>query len=187
MPENETATTPDKVLILKLPYSDMSRYDSSGRLKELAQPSEPAKQVTINPVKRFIVSTVGIFFLMIGLIGFGGGQNNLISIVCIFFGILVIWTFIARPEMQKRKAAPPSAARNPEVSISFKKQNIVMHSPFNQFKKEWSELNGYKKTKKGMHLNFSDGTEAYLPLEAFYEGELKALTALLQNKKIIQT
>ena len=188
MPENETANTPDEVLILKVPYSDMSRYDSSGRLKEMARPAEPAKQTTINPVKRFIVSTAGIFFLMVGLIGFGSGQNTLVGIVCIFFGILIIWTFIARPEIQKRKSAPPPAnAKSPEVSITFGRQAIVMRSPYNELKEDWSGLVQFKKTKKGVHLNFTDGIETYLPLDAFYEGELKTLMGLLQNKRIIQT
>ncbi len=174
--------SPDEVLILKVPYSDISRFDTEGRLKDLVKTPEPEKSTTINPVKRFVVSTVGLFFLMVGIIGLGSGQNNLVSIVCIFFGILIIWTFIARPEMQKRKAASSSAnTRNPEVSITFAKHAIVMRSPFHELTKDWSELAEHRKTKKGIHLNFTDGTETWLPLDAFYEGELKTLTALLQK------
>ena len=177
----------DEAFTLKVPFSDVSRYDSSGRMKELVKPAELPKQ-EMNPVKRFVVTTVGIFFLMVGLIGFGSGQNTLASIVCIFFGILIIWTFVARPEMQKRKAAAaPSEVKDPEVSIAFGKRSISMRSAHKELKKDWTELAEYRKTKKGMHLNFSDGTEAYLPADAFYGDELKTLTTLLQNKKIIQT
>ena len=185
MPENETADTLNDVLVLEVPYSDLSRFDTTGRMKELAKPGEPRKP-SMNPVKRFVISTLGIFFLMVGFIGFDSSQNLLISISCIFFGILIIWTFIAWPEMQRRKAAPPlSNGKNPEVSITFNKNTIVLRSPYNQLKKDWSELAEHKKTKKGFHFTFTDGIEAYLPLDVFYEGELKTLTTLLQNKKII--
>jgi hypothetical protein len=185
MPENNSADTPDEILILKLPYSDISRYDTTGLLSGLAKPPKP-QEPAMNPIKRFLITTGGVFFLMVGLIGFGSGQNILLGIACSFFGLLVIWTFVALPEMRKKKAALVSAdAKNPDVSITFARQNIVMRSPYNEFKKDWSELTGHKKTKKGVHLNFTNGTEAYLPLNAFYEGELKTLTTLLQNKKII--
>jgi hypothetical protein len=175
----------DDILTLKVPCSDISRYDTSGRLKELAKAAEPAK-VEVNPVKRFVVATAGIFFLMIGLIGFSSSTNTLISIVCIVFGLLIIWTFIVRPEMQKKKAAlSPSTTKNPEVSMIFGKQDIIMRSANNELRKDWSELTECRKTKKGMHFNFSDGIEAYLPLDAFYGDELKTLATLLQSKKII--
>lgn len=187
MPENTTTESLDEALVLKVPFSDISRYDSSGRMKELVKPAEPPKQA-MNPVKRFIVTTVGVFFLMMGLIGFGSSQNTLVSIMCIVFGLLTIWTFVGRPEMQKRKAAPAREdLKNPDISLGFGKQRIVMRSAYNELKKDWSELAAYRKTKKGMHFNFTDGTEVYLPLDAFYGDELKTLTTLLQNKKIIQT
>jgi hypothetical protein len=184
MPEIEFADNAE-VLTLKVPYSDISRYDTSGRLKELEKAAEPTKE-ELNLVKRFVVATAGIFFLMIGLIGFSSSANTLVSIVCIIFGLLIIWTFIARPEMQKRKAAlSPATTKNPEVSMIFGKHNIVMRSANNELRKDWSELAEYRKTKKGMHFTFSDGTEAYLPLDAFYGDEPKTLTTLLQSKKII--
>lgn len=184
MPENDLLDSPDEVLVLKVPYSDFSRFDATGRLKELAKAAEPVKNADFNPIKRFIISTAGIFFLMIGLIGLTGGQNTLISVVCVVFAILIIWTFVARPEIQKRKAAPSSAdAKDLEVSIAFSKNHIVISSPHIELKKDWSELAQYKKTKKGVHINFTDNAEAYLPLTAFYGDELKILTALLQNKK----
>jgi hypothetical protein len=175
----------DDILTLKVPYSDISRYDTTGRMEELAKAAKPAK-TELNPVKRFLVATAGIFFLMVGLIGFSSSTNTLVSIVCVFFGLLIIWTFIVRPEMQKKKAAlSPSTTKNPEISMIFGKQDIIMRSACNELRKDWSELAEYRKTKKGMHFNFSDGIETYLPLDAFYGDELKTLTTLLQNKKII--
>lgn len=186
MAEDQFTEIPDDVLILKVPHSDLSRFDTSGRLKELGKTAEPRKNAGMNPVKRFVVSTVGVFALMMGFIGLSGGQNNLISIVCMLFGLLIIWTFIGLPEMKKRRAAPsPADKKDPEVSMAFSRNYIVMRSPFHEMKKEWSELTQYKKTKKGVRLTFSDAAEAYLPLDVFYGDELKTLTALLQNKKII--
>ncbi len=183
MPDIEFADNDADVLTLKVPYSDFSRHDPSGQLKQLTDPPEP-EIPAMNPIKRFVVTTVGIFFLMVGLIGLSGGQNTLISIVCIFFGLLVIWTFIARPEMKKRKAASlKTKVKNPDVSISFTKQNIVMRSLYSELKKDWPELEEHRKTKKGVHLTFTGGTEVYLPLDAFYGDEVKTLTTLLQNRK----
>ncbi len=184
MPENETAESVDEILTLKVPHSDISRFDKSGLLKELTKAQEPAKDTALNPVKRFVASTIGIFFIMVGLIGLFGNDQLLISVLCIFFGILVTFTFIAKPEMQKKRES--AAKKNPggtEVSMIFNKHNIVMRSPYNELKKDWSELIQHKKTKKGMHFNFSDGIEAWLPLTSFYGDELKTLTSLLQDKK----
>lgn len=183
MPENE-AESQDSVLILKAPYSTISRFDKTGRLKELTKAAEPVKRIETNPVKRFVASTFGIFFIMVGMIGLFGNDQLLISVVCIFFGILVTFTFIAKPEMQKRREN--AARKNPggtEVSMIFHKHYIVMNSPHSELKKEWSELVQYKKTKKGIHFNFSDGIEAWLPLTSFYGDELKTLTSLLNDKK----
>ena len=187
MPENESSESHDSVLILKAPCSDISRFDKTGRLKDLAKEGAEnlqTKILRINPVKKFLAATVGIFFLMIGLIGLFGNDQVLVSGLCIFFGILVIWTFIAMPEMRKRKESPAQKnAGATEVSMIFNKHYIVMSSPYNELKKDWSELVQYKKTKKGIHFNFSDEIEAWLPLTSFYGDELKTLTSLLQHKK----
>ncbi|MBP1751092.1 MAG: hypothetical protein H6Q52_3631 [Deltaproteobacteria bacterium] len=185
MPDNESSESRDSVLILKASCSDISRFDTTGRLKDLEKKAqEPAKNTAENPVKKFLAATIGIFFLMIGLIGLFGNDQVLISGLCIFFGILIIWTFIARPEMQKRKESPAQKnAGATEVSMIFNKHCIIMSSPYNELKKDWSELVQYKKTKKGIHFNFSDEIEAWLPLTSFYGDELKTLTSLLQYKK----
>ena len=74
---------------------------------------------------------------------------------------------------KERKVAAQQNAGDTEVSMIFRKQNIVMSSPNNELKKDWSELAQYRKTKKGIHFNFADGTEAWLPLDAFYEANKK--------------
>ena len=192
MPENESAESQDSVLILKAPYSEMSRFDKTGRLKELTKAAEPVKSVETNNVKRFVASTFGIFFIMVGMIGLFGKDQLLISVVCIFFGILVTFTFIAKPEMQKRREN--AARKNPggtEVSMIFSKHYIVMSSPHSELKKEWSELNtGTKKasisilpmgsgsTQKNeerhpFQFRRRDRRRPVLPLIAFYGDELK--------------
>ncbi|MHB8109023.1 MAG: hypothetical protein ACYDHW_03200 [Syntrophorhabdaceae bacterium] len=181
MPQNQLIDTFNDVLTIIVPYSQISRYDRSGNLKPLANTIEPANSASINPVKRFIISTAGIFFLMVGLIGLLGNNSNLISVLCLLFGVLIIWTFLARPEIAKRKAAVSSRnAQDSEVSVLFNKLNIIMRSPHDEVKKDWSELAQYKKTKKGIHLNFNDGSEAWLPFTAFYGDELKQLTNLVE-------
>ncbi len=181
MSENQSAQPTESVLMLTVPYSDFSRFDGSGRLNELGNVSE-ASGKAMNPVKRFVVSTVGIFFLMVGLVGLSGGAN-LLSIMCICFGILIVWTFIGRPEIQRKKQKlAAKQGLDPEISVIFNKHNIIMRSQQSELKRDWSEFVQYKKTKRGIHLNFSDGTEAWLPLTSFYDGELKALTSLLDKK-----
>jgi hypothetical protein len=181
MPQNQLTDTPDDVLTIIVPYSQISRYDRSGNLKSLTKTTEPSDGAAMNPVKRFIISTAGIFFLMVGLIGLFGNNSNLISGLCLLFGVLIIWTFIARPEIKKKKAAVTSRnAEDSDISILLNKVAIIMRSPHNELKKDWSELVQYKKTKKGVHLNFNDGSEAWLPFTVFYGDELKKLINLVE-------
>ncbi len=63
MPENESSESQDSVLILKAPCCEISRFDKTGRLKDLAKKTqEPAKNTGENPVKQFLAATIGIFF-----------------------------------------------------------------------------------------------------------------------------
>lgn len=170
------------ILTINVPYSEISRFDKSGNLKVLTKVDEPPNNAAMNPVKRFIISTAGIFFLMVGLIGLFGQNATIASIACLVFGILIIWTFIARPEMQKKKAAVTSKnAEDADVSMIFGRQKVVIKSPYQELTKDWSQLAEYKKTKKGVHLNFVDGTEAFVPIGIFYDDESKRLTKLLES------
>lgn len=145
-----------------------------------AQPKHAAMSV----VKRFIISTIGMFCLMLGLTGLLGSNPDIFSVVWIILGLAIVWFFLAKPEMDKRRsAASPKTHRDPEVSLIFNPKRILIRSPDDKVERDWQELIEYKKTKKGVHLYFLDGTAIWLPENVFYDkDEMRELMQLLQSK-----
>lgn len=184
---------PDEIqeeLSFQVPLSEIYKFNKPEKIKGLAGAHKPdlPKKAAMAPAKRFIISTIGIFCLMVGLTGLFGSNPNIFSILWLILGSAIVWVFLAKPEMDKRKsAAEPKTEENPEVSLIFSRNNIVTRSRHHELKRDWSELIEYKKTKKGIHIYFVDGTETWLPVSAFYDqDEIRELMELLQKKTITQ-
>lgn len=173
-------------LTFQVPLSELYKFNKPEKIDDLVgnhrkgPPGSPA----MHPAKRFIVSTIGIFFLMVGLIGLFGNNSNPLNILWLLLGFAIVWLFVARPEMEKRKAAARArSSEDPRVSLMFDGNKIVTRSQHYELTRDWPELIDYKKTKKGIHLYFVDGTETWLPIDVFYEKkEIHDLMELLQRK-----
>jgi len=178
------STEHGRELFFQVPLSEVYKFNKPEKTKSLVEAHKegPPKRTDLHPAKRFIVSTVGLFFLMIGLMGLFSNEFNPLTIVWLIVGLAIIWFFLAKPESEKRKAKA-AGQQEKEVSLSFNEDNIVLRSRYYELKRQWPELIEYKKTKKGIHLYFIDGTVNWLPAEAFDEkNETKSLVELLQKK-----
>jgi hypothetical protein len=173
-------------LTFQVPLSEIYKFNEPEKIKELGQTLEtgPQRPAAMAPAKRFIISTIGIFCLMVGLTGLFGRNPNIFSFLWIILGGAIIWVFLAKPEMDKRKAgAAPDTKKDPEVTLVVNPGRIVMRSPHNETTKEWTEFVEYKRTKKGIRLSFHDGTNIWLPENTFYDREeMRELLELLQKK-----
>lgn len=174
----------EKELVFQIPLSEVYKFNDPEKTKSLVETHKeglPAHS-EMRPAKRFIVSSVGIFFLMIGLMGLFSKNVSFLTIVLLIAGFSIIWFFIAKPESEKRKART-GARQEIKVSLSFNENNIIVRSRHHELKRLWPELIEYKKTKKGIHLHFIDGTVNWLPTEVFYgTDEMNELVGLLQKK-----
>jgi len=190
-------------LTFQVPLAEIYRFNEPEKAKELGQAFETGRQrpAAMAPAKRFIISTIGIFCLMIGLTGLFGRNPNIFSflwidlgpappfrrdgvMVALGFGAAIIWVFLEKPEMDRKKAGTISdTKKDPEVTLVVNAGRIIMRSPRNETALEWTEFVEYKKTKKGIRLSFVDGTNIWLPENAFYDkDEMKELLQLLQKK-----
>jgi len=173
-------------LTFQVPLAEIYRFNEPEKAKELGQAFETGRQrpAAMAPAKRFIISTIGIFCLMIGLTGLFGRNPNIFSFLWIVLGAAIIWVFLVKPEMDRKKAGTISdTKKDPEVTLVVNAGRIIMRSPRNETALEWTEFVEYKKTKKGIRLSFVDGTNIWLPENAFYDkDEMKELLQLLQKK-----
>ncbi|OPY02838.1 MAG: hypothetical protein A4E60_00738 [Syntrophorhabdus sp. PtaB.Bin047] len=173
-------------LTFQVPLAEIYRFNEPEKAKELGQAFETGRQrpAAMAPAKRFIISTIGIFCLMIGLTGLFGRNPNIFSFLWIVLGAAIIWVFLVKPEMDRKKAGTISdTKKDPEVTLVVNPGRIIMRSPHNETALEWTEFVEYKKTKKGIRLSFVDGTNIWLPENAFYDkDEMKELLQLLQKK-----
>jgi len=120
---------------------------------------------------------------MLGLTGLFGSKPNIFSFLWIILGGAIIWVFLAKPEMDKRRSATsPGTGKDPEASLTFTGSGIVIRRPDSELTRDWPELIEYKKIKRGVHLYFVDGIEMWLPITAFYGDEMKVLMELIQRK-----
>lgn len=188
MPDIAATDGSGRELTFQVPLSEIYKFNEPERMRDLVRVLETGRQrpAGMAPAKRFIVSTIGIFCLMIGLTGLFGRDPNIFSILWILLGAAIIWVFLAKPEMDKRKAGATSdTKKDPEVTLIINPGRIMMRSPQNETVREWTEFFEYKKTKKGVRLSFLDGTSIWLPEEAFYDkDEMKELIQMLQKKII---
>jgi hypothetical protein len=185
MPETTAPGEFREDLTLQVPLSELYRFNKAEETKELLgiYKEGPPKKTTLAPAKRFIVSTIGIFCLMLGLTGLFGNKPNIFSFLWIILGGAIIWVFLAKPEMDKRRsAASPGTGKDPEASLTFTGSGIVIRRPDSELTRDWPELIDYKKIKRGVHLYFVDGIEMWLPITAFYGDEMKVLMELIQRK-----
>ena len=185
MPENTAPGEFREDLTLQVPLSELYRFNNSEETRELLRIHKegPPKRATLAPAKRFIISTIGIFCLMLGLTGLFGGKPNIFSFLWIILGGAIVWVFLAKPEMEKRKsAASPGTGKGPEASLTFTGSGIVIRRPDSELTRDWPELIEYKKIKRGIHLYFVDGIQMWLPITVFYGDELKTLLELIQRK-----
>jgi len=185
MPETTAPGEFREDLTLQVPLSELYRFNRAEEKKELLGTREegPPKKTTLAPAKRFIISTIGIFCLMLGLTGLFGSKPNIFSFLWIILGGAIIWVFLAKPEMDKRKsAANPGTGKDPEASLTFTGSGIVIRRPDSELTRDWPELIEYKKIKRGIHLYFVDGIQMWLPITVFYGDELKILMELIQRK-----
>jgi len=185
MPESTAPGEFREDLTLQVPLSELYRFNKAEETKELLgiHKEGPPKKTTLAPAKRFIISTIGIFCLMLGLTGLLGGEPNMFSFLWIILGGAIIWVFLAKPEMDKRKSARnPGTGKNPEVSLAFTGNGIVIRRPDSELTRDWPELIEYRKIKRGIHLYFADGIQMWLPITVFYGDEMKILMELIQRK-----
>lgn len=185
MPEKTAPGEFREDVTLQVPLSELYRFNKAEETRELLgiRKEGPPKKTTLAPAKRFIISTIGIFCLMLGLTGLFGSKANIFSFLWVILGVAIIWVFLARPEMEKRKsAANPGTGKDPEVSLTFTGNRIVIRRPDNEHSRDWPELIDYKKIKRGIHLYFADGIQMWLPITAFYGDEMKTLLELIQRK-----
>jgi hypothetical protein len=171
-PDTIAADRTGRELTFQVPLSEIYRFNEPEKAKELGEALETGlkRPAAMAPAKRFIISTIGIFCLMIGLPGLFGRDANIFSILWILLGAVIIWVFLAKPEMDKKKAGATSdTKKDPEVTLVVDPGRIVMRSPHSEKTKEWKEFAQYKKTKKGIRLGFLDGTNIWLPENAFYD------------------
>lgn len=175
-------------LTFQIPLSEIYKFNGPEKARELAETFEAGRQkpAAMAPIKRFTISTIGIFCLMIGLTGAFGRNPNIFSFLWVVLGTLIIWFFLAKPEMDRRRAgSAPDTKKNPEVTLVVNPGRIVIRSPHNETAREWTEFVEHRKTKKGIRLHFLDGTTIWLPEEAFYDrNEMNELLQLLQKKTI---
>lgn len=169
---------------LRVPLSDIYKFNRPEVTKGLidAHKEGPAKNSDMRPAKRFIVSSGGIFLLMVGLIGLFSKESSPLTIIWFIAGILVLWFFLFKPESEKRKGKA-DARKEKTVSVSFNKDDIVLRSRFYELKRLWNEVIEYKKTKKGLHVYFIDGTVNWLPAGCF-DGtdEMNGLADLMERE-----
>ncbi len=186
MPDTIATDGSVRELTFQVPLSEIYKFNEPEKVSDLGQVLEAGRQkpAAMGPAKRFITSTIGIFCLMIGLTGLFGRNPDIFSVLWIIFGTVIIWVFLAKPEMDKRKAGGASdTKKEPEVTLVVNSNRIVIRLPGSETAREWTEFLQYKKTKKGIHLHFLDGTTIWLPEEAFYDkDEMKELLRLLQKK-----
>lgn len=176
----------EKELTFQVPLSEIYRFNEPEKKKDLlgTQREGTQKDTTMSPLKRFIISILGIFCLMVGLTGLLGRNPNIFSFLWVVLGLAIIWVFLAKPRMDKKKSrGNQRAGSDPTVTLTFSDSNIKIHSNQHEIKRDWQELIEYKKTKKGVHLYFIDGTASWLPADVFYEkDEMRDLMELLQKK-----
>jgi len=186
MPDIFAAEGSGRELTFQVPLSEIYKFNEPEKAKELGQTLEtgPQRPAAMAPAKRFIISTIGIFCLMIGLTGIFGQNPNIFSFLWIVLGGAIIWVFLAKPEMDKKKAGTaPDTKKDPEVTLVVNAGRIVTRSPHNETARDWTEFAEYKKTKKGVRLSFLDGTNIWLPENTFYDREeMRELLELLQKK-----
>lgn len=167
-----------------VPLSEIYRFNGPEVTKGLvkAHREGTSKRADMHPAKRFIVSFVGIFFLMIGLTGLFSKGSNPLTMILIAAGLAIIWFFLAKPESEKRKGKA-EAQQEKTVSVTFNENDIIVSSKYYELKRQWPEFIEYKKTKKGIHVYFIDGTVNWLPAVCFDGAdEMNGLVELLQKK-----
>jgi hypothetical protein len=187
MPDTIAGEGSPQELTFQVPLSEVYRFSKPGKAGELAEAHKagPGKPAAMANSKRFLISTIGIFCLMVGLMGLFGRNPNMFSFLWIVLGAAIIWVFIAKPEMDKRKSGPVSdTSKDPDVTLVFNPGRIVVRSPHNEMEKQWSELIEYRKTKKGIHLYFLDGTAIWLPETVFYDRDEKQELLQMLDKKV---
>jgi len=173
-------------LIFQVPLSEIYKFNKPEKIKELAgaHGTDRQKPAALAPAKRFIISTIGIFCLILGLTGIFGHNPNIFSFLWLILGLAIVWVFLAKPEMDRKRAvADQDTKKDPEVTVVVNPARIVVHSFRSETVREWTEFVEYRKMKKGIHLQFLDGTTIWLPEETFYDkDEMKELVQLLQKK-----
>ena len=184
MQEQTTDKRPGSEFEFMVSLSEIYRFNGPEVSKDLvkAHKEGPSKRADMHPAKRFIVSSVGIFFLMIGLLGLFSKGSNPLTMIWLAAGLAIIWFFLARPEKEKRKDRA-DGQKEQEVSLSFNENDITVRSRRYELKRDWRELIEHKKTKKGIHLYFIDGTVNWLPAGCFDGAdEMNGLVELMQKK-----
>ncbi|MBA4389411.1 MAG: hypothetical protein C0399_00520 [Syntrophus sp. (in: bacteria)] len=182
MQEKITQKKEDNELTFLVPLSEIYKFNETKTTQDLldAHKGKPKSVSDMHPMKRWIMSSMGLFFLMAGMAGLF--RNDPMTIVWFTLGFVIIWFFFVRQEIAKRKAKT-STEEAKEVVLTFNKSNIMIKSRFHEQKREWSELLEYKKTKKGLYLYFVDSVVNWLPADVFdARNEMKDLVDLFQKK-----
>lgn len=182
MPKKITEKKEDNELSFSIPLSELYRFNEPEKALDLINDHKAmSKSVSdMHPLKRWIMSSIGLLFLMVGMAGLF--RNDPMTIVWFTIGLGIIWFFFVRQEIEKRKAKN-STEEAKDILLTFGKSDIVIKSRFHEQKREWSELREYKKTKKGIHLYFNDGVVAWLPADIFDEKKgMKNLIDFLQKQ-----
>lgn len=172
----------DNELTFLVPLSEIYRFNEPKKTENLldAHKERPKNVSDIHPMKRLIMGSMGLFFLMAGMAGLF--RNDPMTIIWFTMGLGIIWFFFIRQEIAKRKAKN-STEEAKEVVLTFNKNDIVIKSRFYEQTRGWSELREYKKTKKGIYLYFVDGVVNWLPTDVFdAKNEMKGLIDLFQKK-----
>lgn len=182
MQKTITEKNEDNELIFLVPLSEIYRFNEPKKAQDLLDAHKGKQKIVsdMRPMKRWVMSSMGLFFLMIGMAGLF--RNDPMTIVWFTLGLGIIWFFFVKQEIEKRKVKT-STEEAKEVSLTFNKTDIVVKSRFYEQKREWSELREYKKTKKGIYLYFVDGVVNWLPTDVFdAKDEMKDLIDLFQKK-----
>lgn len=173
-----------KELIFRVPLTELYKFNERATVRSLVDSHRETveKRNDISPVKRFIVSVSGLFFLMIGLMGLFSKDFNILNVIMIAVGIAVIWFFLAKPDAEK-KMVKKETSKEGNVVVTFDDSAMVIASQYHETKREWREFIAYKRTKKGIQLSFADGIVTWLPVAVFTEKDtMKDLVDFLHGR-----
>ncbi len=182
MQKTITEINEDNELTFHIPLSEIYRFNEQEKAQDLLNVHKGKRKIVsdMHPMKRWVMSSMGLFFLMAGMAGLF--RNDPTTIIWFTLGLGIIWFFFIRQEIEKRKAKT-STEEAQEVLMAFNKNDIVIKSRFYEQKREWSELTDYKKTKKGIYLYFTDGVVNWLPADVFDDRNgMKDLVDFFQKK-----